>query len=112
MDDYQKEIADLQAEVHRLVEAEGEPPEIAELEMQIKVLTALYEQARALHDQGHEDPDLRRLLRLRGYGDWTLDNVYAFVFESAVDLPDAEPRAFANDISRTDFAGILEAASR
>jgi len=112
MDDYQKEIADLQAEVERLVEAEGEPKEIAELEMQIKVLGALYEQAQALLDQGHEDPDLRRLLRLRGYGDWTLDNVYAFVFESAVDLPDADTRAFVNDIVRTDFAGLLEAASR
>jgi predicted translin family RNA/ssDNA-binding protein len=112
MDDYQKEIGDLQAEIHRLVEAEGEAQEIAELEMQVKVLSALYEQALALLDHGHEDPDLRRQLRLRGYGDWTLDNVYAFVFESAVDLPDAEPRAFLSDITRTDFAELLEAASR
>jgi len=112
MDDYQKEISDLQAEISRIVEAEGDPQEIAELEMQVKVLGALYEQATALLDQGHEDPDLRRLLRMRGYGDWTLDNVYAFVFESAVDLPDAEPKSFLNEITRTDFAELLEAASR
>lgn len=110
MDDYSKEIIDLQREVDRLVEAEGDPQEIAELEMQLRVLKALYEQATTLYEQGHEDPDLRRQLIIRGYGDWTLDNVYAFVFETAVDLPDAEPRAFVNDISRTDFASLLIAS--
>ena len=49
---------------------------------------------------------------MRGYGDWTLDNVYAFVFESAVDLPAEEPKSFLNDITGTDFAELLEAASR
>jgi len=112
MDDYQKEISDLQAEIERLVDAEGDPQEIAELEMQVRVLNALYQQAQALLDQGHEDPALRRFLRMRGYGDWTLDNVYAFVFESAVDLPAEEPKSFLNDITGTDFAELLEAASR
>ena len=110
MDDYSKEIGDLQQEVERLVEAEGDAQEIAELEMQIRVLRALYEQATTLFDRGRDDADLRRQLVIRGYGEWTLDNVYAFVFEAAVDLPDAEPRAFVNDISHTDFAGLLIAS--
>jgi predicted translin family RNA/ssDNA-binding protein len=110
MDDYSKEISDLQREVERLVEAEGDPQEIAELEMQIRVLKALYEQATTLYEQGRDDPDLRRQLVIRGYGEWTLDNVYAFVFETAVDLPDAEPKAFVNDISHTDFASLLIAS--
>ena len=110
MDDYSREIGDLQQEVERLVEAEGDPQEIAELEMQIRVLRALYAQATTLFNRGREDTDLRRQLVIRGYGEWTLDNVYAFVFEAAVELPDAEPRAFVNDISDTDFAGLLIAS--
>ena|SRR5438270_9576072 len=110
MDDYQKEIADLQREVDRLVEAEADPHEIAELEMQVRVLEAIYEQALALLQRGRADEDLRRRLAVRGYGDWNLDNVYAFVFEAAVDLPESEPRAFAQGISHTDFAGLLAAS--
>ena len=110
MDDYSKEIGDLQGEVARLVEAEGDKQEIAELEMQIRVLTALYGQATSLYDRGRGDPDLRRQLIIRGYGEWTLDNVYAFVFEAAVDLPDLEPKAFVNGIAHTDFASLLIAS--
>ncbi len=110
MDDYSKEISDLQREVERLVEAEGDPQEIAELEIQIRVLIALYGQATTLYERGRDDPDLRRQLVIRGYGEWTLDNVYAFVFETAVDLPDVEPKAFLNDISHTDFASLLIAS--
>jgi len=110
MDDYSKEIGDLQREVDRLVEAEGDQQEIAELEMQIRVLKALYEQATTLYEQGRGDPDLRRQLVIRGYGEWTLDNVYAFVFETAVDLPDVEPTAFVKEVSHTDFARLLIAS--
>lgn len=107
MDDYSKEIADLRREIARLVEAEADAQEIAELEMQARVLEALYAQAVTLFDRGEEDADLHRQLKMRGYGDWTLENVYAFVFESAVELPDTEPKAFLSDISHTDFAELL-----
>jgi predicted translin family RNA/ssDNA-binding protein len=110
MDDYSKEIADLRREIARLIEAEAEAEEIAELEMQARVLEALYEQASLLFERGRDDPDLRRRLRMRGYGDWSLDNVYAFVFETAVDLPDVEPKAFLKGISHTDFASLLVAS--
>ncbi len=110
MDDYSKEISDLEREVERLVEAEGEPQEIAELTMQVRVLKALYEQATTLFEQGRADADLKRQLIIRGYGEWTLENVYAFVFEAAVDLPDIEPRAFVQGISHTDFASLLIAS--
>jgi len=110
MDDYSKEIADLRREIARLVEAEAEAQEIAELEMQARVLEALYRAAIELFERGRDDADLRRRLRMRGYGDWTLENVYAFVFESAVDLPDAEPKTFLHDITRTDLAGLLAAS--
>jgi hypothetical protein len=108
MDEYAKEIRDLQQEIDRLVEAEGDKKEIADLEMQVEVLSAIYRQAEALYRRGEADRELRRGLRLRGYGDWTLDNVYAFVYEQAVELPDEGPKAFADDIRQTDFAGRLE----
>ncbi|MDQ6691658.1 MAG: hypothetical protein M3Z13_02715 [Candidatus Dormibacteraeota bacterium] len=110
MDDYAKEISDLQREVDRLVEAEGDPAEIADLELQMRVLLALYEQATSLFERGSSDADLRRRLAMRGYGEWSLDNVYAFVYETAVELPDPEPTAFVKDIVRTDFAGLLVAS--
>ncbi len=46
MDDYQKEIADLETQVEQMVEAEGEAMTIAELSMQLDILKAIY--ARAL----------------------------------------------------------------
>ncbi|TMC31869.1 MAG: hypothetical protein E6J28_14955 [Chloroflexi bacterium] len=42
MDDYQKEIADLETQVEQLVEAEGDAKTIAELSMQLDILKAIY----------------------------------------------------------------------
>jgi hypothetical protein len=108
MDEYVKEIRDLRQEVETLVEAEGDQREIRDLEDQIGILDAIYSRAGELFERGREDADLRRRLRTRGYGDWTLDNVYAFVYEQSVELPDASPREFAEEIRETDFADRLE----
>ena len=77
--------------------------------MQAEILKALYARARELFDQGAEDADLRRALTIRGYGEWSLDNVYAFVYESAVELPARGHHAFVGGIRDADFAQILEA---
>lgn len=108
MDDYQREIADLQAEIDRMLEAEEDPKEISELEMQLEILRALYERARELEQRGARDPDLHRLLKLRGYGDWNLANVYAFVYETSVDIPANGHHAFLGGIRESDFAALLE----
>jgi hypothetical protein len=107
MDEYGKEIADLQAQVDQLVDADGDKATIAELEMQLEVLKAIYRQVRTLFAAGEEDPDLRRALAIRGYGPWTLDNVYAFVYEQAVELPGTGHQAFLGGIRETDFAALL-----
>ena len=75
--------------------------------MQARVLEALYAQAVELFDRGRQDAELRNRLRMRGYGDWTLENVYAFVYESAVDLPGQGHQAFVGGIREQDFAGLL-----
>lgn len=110
MDEYAKEIRDVQREIERLVEADGEAGAIRELEMQVQVLTAIYARAQELLRQGDTDPELRSGLALRGYGPWSLDNVYAFVYESAVDLPVEGHGQFVREVAHTDFADLLQSA--
>ena len=107
MDDYVREINDLQAQVDAMIEAEENPREIAELQMQLEILRALYAQATAVHEAGRLDLELRHGLALKGYGDWTLDNVYAFVYETSVDLPNDVRGSFLGEIRDTNFASLL-----
>jgi hypothetical protein len=107
VNDYQKEIADLDAQIEGLVEAEGDPKTIAELSMQVEILKAIYARAVDLLERGKNDQDLRYGLRIQGYGDWTLDNVYAFVYERAVELEPSAHRAFVGGIRNADFALML-----
>ena len=107
MDDYQKEIADLEAQVEQLVEEEGDARTIAELSMQLEILKAMYTRATDLYQRGLKDDNLRYGLRIQGYGDWTLDNVYAFVYERAVELEPKAHSAFVGGIKNADFALML-----
>ncbi|TMD35640.1 MAG: hypothetical protein E6I95_03740 [Chloroflexi bacterium] len=107
MNDYQKEISDLEAQIDQLVEAEGDAKTIAELSMQLEILKAIYARAIDLLERGKKDQDLRYGLRIQGYGDWTLDNVYAFVYERAVELEPQAHGAFVGGIKTTDFALML-----
>jgi hypothetical protein len=107
VNDYQKEIADLEAQIDQLVEAEGDAKTIAELSMQLEILKAIYARAVDLLDRGKKDEELRYGLRIQGYGDWTLDNVYAFVYERAVELEPQQHVAFVGGIKSADFALML-----
>jgi len=107
VDDYQKEIADLEAQVERLVEAEGDAKTITELTMQLEILKAIYSRALDLLARGRTDEGLRYGLRIQGYGEWSLDNVYAFVYERSVELEPKAHRAFVGGIRTTDFALLL-----
>ena len=90
-----------------MVEAEAAAKEIAELAMQLDILRTLYSRARDLFDRGRADLALRRGLTMRGYGEWTLDNVYAFVYERSVELDAAAHSAFVGGIKNADFALML-----
>jgi len=107
VNDYLKEISDLEAQIDQLVEAEGDPKTIAELSMQLEILKAIYARALDLLERGRKDQALRYGLRIQGYGDWTLDNVYAFVYERAVELEPRAHGAFVGGIKATDFALML-----
>jgi hypothetical protein len=107
VDDYQKEIADLETQVEQLVEEEGDAKTIAELSMQLEILKALYARATDLYQRGLKDEGLRFGLRIQGYGDWTLDNVYAFVYERSVELEPQPHSTFVGGIRSADFALML-----
>ena len=107
MDDYQKEIADLEAQVEQLVEAEGDARTIAELSMQLEILKAIYVRATDLYQRGRKDEGLTYGLRIQGYGDWTIDNVYAFVYERSVELEPRVHSAFVGGIKDANFALML-----
>ncbi|HXM72746.1 MAG TPA: hypothetical protein VN940_05950 [Candidatus Dormibacteraeota bacterium] len=107
VDDYQKEIADLETQVDQLVEAEGDARTIAELSMQLEILKAIYARAIDLHLRGIKDEGLRYGLRIQGYGDWNMDNVYAFVYERSVELEPRVHSAFVGGIKNADFALML-----
>jgi hypothetical protein len=107
VDDYQKEIADLETQVEQLVEEEGDARTIAELSMQLEILRVLYTRATDLYRRGLQDEGLRYGLRIQGYGDWNLDNVYAFVYERSVELDSHPHSAFVGGIRSTDFALML-----
>src|SRR5260370_39742636 len=77
VNDYQKEIADLEAQMDQLVEAEGDPKTIAELSMQLDILKDIYARALDLLERGRKDQGLRHGLRIQVYGDWTFVNLYA-----------------------------------
>lgn len=111
MDEYQKEIADLEAQIEELVQAEGDKHEIADLQMQAEVLKAMYARAVELFDAGNQDPHLRLALSMRGFGDWNLDNAYAFVYETAVELPYGGHGAFVGSIRNADFEAMLAGAA-
>ena len=111
MDEYAKEIGDLQAQIDAMIEEEADKKEITELQMQCEILRALYRQAIHLYDAGERDPELRENLALRGYGEWTLDNVYAFVYETSVDMPADGHHTFVGEISDTDFGRLLSVGS-
>jgi hypothetical protein len=107
MDEYAKEIGDLAAQIDAMIEEEADRKEIAELQMQLEILRTLYRQATYLHELGERSPELRENLAVRGYGDWTLDNVYAFVYETSVDLPADGHHSFLGEIRDTDFMRLL-----
>jgi hypothetical protein len=107
VDDYQKEIADLETQVEQLVEEEGDARTIAELSMQLEILKAIYTRVTDLYTRGLNDEGLRYGLRIQGYGGWTIDNVYAFVYERSVELEPNAHTAFVGGIKTADFALML-----
>ena len=106
MDEYQIEIRALRRTLARLKAEKAREELIEEYEAELRILVSLFRAATETFELGESSPDLRRALDMIGFGDWTLTNVYSFVYEAAMD---AEPdgRDLANVITHTDYAGSL-----
>ena len=106
MDEYQLEIQQLRHRLARLHETEAAPELIEEYEAEVRNLTALYRATRATFDAGAGDRRFADALELLGFGAWTLDNVYSFVYDVSMDLP-LDGRELATLVDATDYAGSL-----
>ena len=109
MDEYQLEIQSIRTTLARLRADEAEPELIEEYEAELRILTALYQAATEVVHAGETDPRLRSLLGELGFGEWTLQNVYSFVYDAAMDM-DLAGHDLAARVSQTDFTGALLAA--
>lgn len=106
MDQYQTEIRELRATLARLREADGDLELIDEYEAEVRNLSALYTAATETLATGRGDSRYSDALSSLGFGDWTLDNVYSYVYDLAMELP-SDGRDLAALINETDFAGSL-----
>lgn len=106
MDEYQLEIQQLRRQLARLREAEAEPALIAEYEAELRNLTALYAATRETYEAGVHDRRLAEALHGVGFGAWSLQNVYSFVYELSMELP-LDGHDLAALVAGTDYAGSL-----
>lgn len=109
MDEYQLEIQALRRTLGRLKAEEAEPQILDEYEAELRNLAALYRAANETFEAGQDDPELRSALAELGMGDWAFPNVYAFIYEAALD-EDLAGRELSAVVDATDYTASLRAA--
>jgi hypothetical protein len=109
VDEYQLEIQALRRRLSHLKSEKAEPELIEEYEVELRNLVALYDAATAAFSRGEDDRRLPSALELLGYGAWTFDNVYSFVYDAAIET-DTDGRDLANVINHTDYGASLALA--
>ena len=109
MDEYQLEIESLRRQLAHLREQEADPALIEEYEAETRNLVALYQAARATFTAADNEARLSLALAELGFGAWTLDNVYSFVYDASMEIA-LDGRDLASLIDETDYAASLLAA--
>jgi hypothetical protein len=109
VDEYQLEIESIRSTLNRLRADEADPELIEEYEAELRILMALYAAATATLEAGRRDERLPKLLAELDFGDWTMENVYAFVYDAALDM-DESGHDLAARVGQTDFVDALLAA--
>jgi hypothetical protein len=106
VDEYQIEIRAIRRTLARLKADKAAENLIEEYEAELRILVARYTAATETLTRGENSPELRRALAELGFGEWTLTNVYSFIYEAAME---AEPdgRDLGNVINHTDYAASL-----
>ncbi len=106
MDEYQLEIQSTKSTLNRLRADEAEPELIEEYEAELRILVALYTAATEVYEAGLTEPRLRTVLADLDFGEWSMENVYSFIYEAALDMDEAG-HDLAARVGQTDFAGAL-----
>jgi hypothetical protein len=106
VDEYQLEIQQLTGQLARLREAEADPGLIEEYEAELRNLTALYRASRETYEAGMGDRRLPQALVRAGFGPWTLENVYSFIYDVSMELP-LSGQDLSMLVDGTDYAGSL-----
>ncbi len=106
MDEYQLEIQSIRSTLNRLRADEADPELIEEYEAELRILMALYAATTETLEAGLTDARLRTVLADLEFGDWTMENVYSFVYDAALDM-DESGHDLAARVGQTDFVGAL-----
>jgi signal transduction histidine kinase len=110
VDEYQLEINEIRRTLARLKADKADAALIDEYEAELRNLRALYQAAIDTLQAGRGEPRMRAALGELGFGDWTLQNVYSFVYDAAM-AAEPDERDLANVITHTDYAtSLLDAA--
>ena len=108
MDEYQLEIQSLRRTLARLREEEADSALIEEYETEYRNLSSLYKAATdTFAGRSAANPGFRMPSASLGFGDWTLTNVYSFVYDASMELPVDDGRELARRIDETDYAASL-----
>lgn len=106
MDEYQLEIQQLRRQLAHLREIEADPALIEEHEAELRNLNALYTATRDTYEAGVRDRRLAEALLRVGFGAWTLDNVYSFIYDLSMELP-LDGQELSALVDETDYVGSL-----
>jgi hypothetical protein len=104
--EYLQEIRELQGKLAELQENEAAPTLIEEYATEVKILLALLDAARELEEKVAAEPKLGEHLLARGLQPDRFRDLYAFVYEQALEI-DRAGSEFAQAIRGTDFATLL-----
>jgi hypothetical protein len=107
VDEYQLEIQSLRRTLARLREEDADSALIEEYETEYRNLSSLYRAASETFDADEKEPRIADALASLGFGDWTLPNVYSFVYDASMELPVDDGRELARRIDETDYAASL-----
>jgi len=107
-DDVAEELRELRRRVIHLKAEQAAPAVIDEYEAELRVLEALAVAAEATAAAVAGRPELGEALRLRGFAGTGFTDVYAYVYDRALEL-ELDGREFARVITATDFTALLEA---
>ncbi len=105
--EFLQEIRELQAKLAELQENESEPTLLEEYSTEIRILVALLDAARDLREKVAAEAELAEHLLARGFKPDRFREIYAFVYEQALEI-DRVGVEFAQAIRNTDFAALLK----